>query len=226
MSEDLSSSISQKALLLSTQTWESSAVHHPSLRHPSLRSLFTFRSERLRGGCIGITGSAGRKCSVSKTRPSFVAFPQSSRSRSFVLALPQWATIASSDGRLSLCGSASRQGHGAPPRHLAHVHVRVRAWTWSGKRQCVLIKDGLIAKWPQNFGSACTSCEGSKTISPLHLLFFWRLRSQAAKESFRPVFVRIPNQSVRPSPWRDDGHLKDRLCLHSNNRREWCRDGS
>lgn len=50
--------------------------------------------------------------------------------------------------------------------------------------------------------------------------FFSRLRSQAAKESFRPAFVRIPNHSARPSPWRDDVRLKDRLCLHRSNRGE------
>lgn len=120
MSEHLSSPISQKALLLSEQTWESSAARHLSLRHPSLGSLLTLRSERLGGGCIGITGSAGRKCSVSETQSLLCGL---STVVSKPLFCPRSSTM--SDNRL-LRRSASRAASTSSTRARALACVNLK----------------------------------------------------------------------------------------------------
>lgn len=125
MSGDLPLSVSQKALLLCTQTWESFVI-----RHSSLGSLLRFRSERLRRlyryhwvsreKVLRVKDSfvlCGLRTILSK--PLFCARSSTMRRSSLALAPPRYPARA----RARACAHLKRQASVCPHQRRTHGKV-------------------------------------------------------------------------------------------------------
>lgn len=203
MSADLPMSISQKALLLCTQTWEWFVI-----RHSSLGSLFRFRSERLRR--LHRYHWVSRE-KVPRVKDSFVLCGLRT-----ILSKPLFCARSSTMRRSSLAL--------APPRYPARARMRVRACVRTLETASVSTPSSKTDSWQSSLRTLLLLVLPVKVQrrSPSCTYFFLRAAFTSSEGVFSPAFVRIPNHSIRPSPWRDDGHQKDRLCLCGSNPCEDC----